>query len=136
MSRCGMMAGGGMYLPQAERKRGLGGGAMPPGSEAMPPGEYPGGGYAGSGGASGATAGASQLPGGKGPVFKKAEKQATKVIDRTDFVVQFIWIPTVERDRKDADPRAPVSAGTEGAAAHCRRWLPLMPQLPRQRRPD
>ena len=60
--------------------------------------------------------GTGQVLGGKGPIFKEAEKKQLKVIDRTDFVVQLIWIPTVERDRKVADPRAPVSTGTEGAA--------------------
>jgi hypothetical protein len=59
----------------------------------------------------------AQVPGGKGPIFKEAEKKELKVIDRTDFVVQFIWTPTVERDRKDTDPRIPESAGADAAAA-------------------
>ena len=79
---------------------------------------YPGtgvpGAYPGMEGGPGAAGG--QVPGAKGPVFKEAEKKELKVIDRTDFVVQFIWTPTVERDRKDVDPRAPVSTGTEEAA--------------------
>ena len=80
---------------------------------------YPGTGAAGSfPGAEGALGvPGAQVPGGKGPVFKEAEKKEVKFIDRTDFVVQFIWTPTVERDRKDADPRVPVSAGADGAAA-------------------
>ncbi len=80
---------------------------------------YPGtgtpGSYPGAEGSLGIPGG--QVPGGKGPVFKETEKKELKVIDRTDFVVQFIWTPTVERDRKDADPRVPVSAGADGAAA-------------------
>jgi type IV pilus assembly protein PilM len=109
---------------------GAGAGYMPPGEAGIGAAGYPGGdpaglGSAGYAGAEGPGAfpgapgvggvGTGQIPGGKGPIFKEAEKKELKVIDRTDFVVQFIWIPTVERDRKDADPRAPVSTGTDGA---------------------
>ena len=80
---------------------------------------YPGtgvpGAYPGMEGGPGAAGG--QVPGAKGPVFKEAEKKELKLIDRTDFVVQFIWKPTVERDRQDVDPRVPVSAGSDGDAA-------------------
>ncbi len=80
---------------------------------------YPGAGvpgaYPGMEGGPGAAGG--QVPGAKGPVFKEAEKKELKLIDRTDFVVQFIWKPTVERDRQDVDPRVPVSAGSDGDAA-------------------
>ena len=109
---------------------GAGAGYMPPGEAGIGAAGYPGGdsaglGSAGYAGAEGPGAfpgapgaggvGSGQNPGGKGPIFKEAEKKQLKVIDRTDFVVQLIWIPTVERDRKDVDPRAPVSAGTDGA---------------------
>lgn len=56
---------------------------------------------------------AGGLDGANGPVFKESEKEAGKVIDRSDFVVQFIWIPTIERDRKSEDPR--VAAQSPGA---------------------
>ena len=111
--------------------QGPGSGYMPGGEAGLGAAGYPGGdpaglGSAGYAGAEGPGAfpgapgaggvGTEQVPGGKGPIFKEAEKKELKVIDRTDFVVQFIWIPTVERDRKDADPRVPVSTGTEGTA--------------------
>jgi hypothetical protein len=117
---------------------GAGAGYMPPGGEGgIGSAGYPGGdpaglgsaGYPGASGYPGAEGvgaypgaegvggvGTGQVPGGKGPIFKEAEKKELKVIDRTDFVVQFIWTPTVERDRKETDPRAPVSTGTEGTA--------------------
>jgi hypothetical protein len=86
----------------------MGPGAMMPGSEAMPPGAgYPGGMPPGGG----------QTPGGKGPIFKKAEKQAVKIVDRTDFIVQFVWVPTIERERKEVDPRAPAPGESTGDAA-------------------
>ncbi|MFO1004018.1 MAG: type IV pilus assembly protein PilM [Planctomycetaceae bacterium] len=74
------------------------------------PGSYPG--MEGSSGGPG-----SQIAGARGPLFKEAEKKELKVIDRTDFIVQFVWKPTVERDRKDADPRVPESTGAEGTTA-------------------
>ena len=88
------------------------GAMMPPGSEAMLPGSgYPGGMPPGG------VPGAGQVPGGKGPVFKKAEKQAVKIVDRTDFIVQFVWVPTIERDRKEVDPRAPAPGESTGDSA-------------------
>ena len=109
-----MGAGPGYPMPGAEGA--LGGGEGYSGAD---PAGYPGtgaaGAYPGAEGVVGAPG--AQVPGGKGPVFKETEKKELKVIDRTDFVVQFIWTPTVERDRKDADPRVPVSAGADGATA-------------------
>ena len=55
------------------------------------------------------------LDGANGPVFEESAKEAGKVIDRSDFVVQFIWIPTIERDRKPEDPR--VAAQSPGAGS-------------------
>ena len=110
----GMMSGGEAYAggegyaggPGADAA--MGPGAMMPGSEAMPPGAgYPGGMPPGGG----------QTPGGKGPIFKKAEKQAVKIVDRTDFIVQFVWVPTIERERKEVDPRAPAPGESTGDAA-------------------
>ncbi|RLS34228.1 MAG: type IV pilus assembly protein PilM [Planctomycetota bacterium] len=110
----GMMSGGEGYGggegyaggPGADTA--MGPGAMMPGSEAMPPGTgYPGGMPPGGG----------QTPGGKGPIFRKAEKQAVKIVDRTDFIVQFVWVPTIERQRKEVDPRAPAPGESTGDAA-------------------
>jgi len=106
-------AGGG----DADLAPGLGAGAMLPGSElgAGPGGGYPEGGLPGG-------PGGGQIPGGKGLTFKKNEKQAVRIIDRTDFIVQFVWVPTIERDRKEVDSRAPArgeseSTAVDGAAA-------------------
>ncbi len=107
----GAAGGGDAYFP------GLGAGAMLPGSElgAGPGGGYPEGGLPGG-------PGGGQIPGGKGLTFKKNEKQAVRIIDRTDFIVQFVWVPTIERDRKEVDPRALApgeseSTAVDGAAA-------------------
>ena len=51
----------------------------------------------------------------KGPLLAGDEKQKIRIIDRTDFVVQFVWIPTLEKDRPSTDPRPPVTE--EEAAA-------------------
>ncbi len=90
----------------------LGRGGVGPG--AMSSGEYPGGGLPDGG----------QVPGGKGPLFKQTEKQEIKLIDRTDFVVQFIWIPTLERDRKNLDPRAALSTGGESSGSEATESTP------------
>ncbi len=58
-------------------------------------------------------AGANMAGPGTGPMFKGKEKKEVKELDRTDFVVQFIWIPTIERDRKEKDPR--VAESTDGS---------------------
>lgn len=80
---------------------------------------YPGGGAGGSypGIEGGANLAGGQVAGGKGPIFREAEKKELKVIERTDFIVQFIWTPTVERDRKETDPRVSVTTAADGAAA-------------------
>jgi hypothetical protein len=49
-------------------------------------------------------------------VFEQKGQQAIQTLSRTDFVVQFVWIPTIERDRKDADPRTPPADATDPAA--------------------
>ena len=106
---------------------GLGGGGL--GGNLSGPGGMPGsargrgmsGGGLGSGmgmmgmGAPGMNAGG--LDGANGPMFRESEKEAGKIIDRSDFVVQFIWIPTIERDRKAEDPRVAgvQSPGTENS---------------------
>lgn len=64
--------------------------------------------------------GAGTMPGvqgQQGPVFSEKEKKEIQIIDRTDFVVQFIWVPTIERERKAEDPRAPATTtgGTAGS---------------------
>ena len=40
------------------------------------------------------------------------EREKVQRIGRTDFVVQFIWIPTLEKDRKTVDPRS-LKAGVD-----------------------
>lgn len=50
-----------------------------------------------------------------GPLLAETEMKEIKMIDRTDFVVQFVWIPTLEDDRKDVDPRPAVVEGTDAA---------------------
>lgn len=96
---------------------GMGAPGMPPG---MPPGMGPGMGTGpamssgkGAMGAPGMQSGGAAGP-GAGPVFAEKEQKEIKVIDRTDFVVQFIWTRTLERERKAEDPR---KATTEGAPA-------------------
>lgn len=82
--------------------------AMMPGSMPMPGMAAPGMPMPG---------GVGQTPGAGGPVFKDEELTEAKPIDRTDFIVQFIWIPTIERDRKEADPRAATSSDASAAPA-------------------
>ena len=120
----GMMPGGTMPGGMESGYPGETAGALTPGADAMmsrggigsgigaagampeaPIG--PGAGYPGSNG----FPGAMQAPGSKGPIFKEQDKAQIRLIDRTDFVVQFIWVPTIERDRKVLDPRAPQTTG-------------------------
>ena len=84
-----------------------GGGSGPPGAS----GGYPGasGGYPG---ASGQGGGAGQIT-MSGPLLAEETKEKIQVIDRTDFVVQFVWIPTLEKDRKEVDPRPDVEEGAD-----------------------
>ncbi len=74
-----------------------------------------GAGAAGFPGAAGEIAGADQI-GLKGPVLAEQQKEKIQTITRTDFVVQFIWLPTLEKDRKAEDPRPPVSEVADQAA--------------------
>jgi type IV pilus assembly protein PilM len=74
-------------------------------------GGYPGGGSGspgGSGGYPGMNNGAAENGNQiamKGPLLAEDEKEKIRIIDRTDFVVQFVWIPTLEKDRPSTDPR-------------------------------
>jgi type IV pilus assembly protein PilM len=110
----GALAGG--YPPGA----GYSGG--PPGAGNYPPGAgYPGGmagglaGGIGTGGLPGAGAGQAGIPGS--PMFEEKKRGEVREVERTDFVVQFIWVPTIERDRKAEDPSLAKSAGTTGQPA-------------------
>lgn len=82
---------------------GTGGPGMGMGSGMMGPGM----GGAGAGGGIGP---------GQGPMFKGKEKKEVKEVDRTDFIVQFIWIPTIERNRKEKDPRTPEATAGDSTA--------------------
>ena len=76
------------------------------------------GGMMGPGGVPGQAGGeAGEVSGAQGPIFQQQEQQEIQILDRTDFVVQFIWIPTIERDRKPEDPRAAAAATTDPSAA-------------------
>jgi type IV pilus assembly protein PilM len=90
----GMGAGGPGMGSMGMGGPGMGGPGMGMGSGMMGPGM----GGAGAGGGIGS---------GQGPMFKGKEKKEVKEVDRTDFIVQFIWIPTIERNRKEKDPRTP-----------------------------
>ena len=81
-------------------------------------GGYPGmsgggGGYPGMTG--GGAAGTNQI-GLSGPLLEEQQKEKIQFIDRTDFVVQFVWIPTLEKARKLTDPRPPVAEGADTAS--------------------
>jgi len=95
------MAGGAAMGPP-----GMAGGMMGPGKRGAP-------------GADGGAAGAdpNQLTGAQGPIFQQQEQKQIQILDRSDFVVQFIWTPSV--DRKPEDPRvtAGTGTGTDAAAA-------------------
>lgn len=58
-----------------------------------------------------------QVGPGAGPVFAEKEQKEVRMIDRTDFVVQFIWTRTLERDRKAEDPRKATAEGGAPADA-------------------
>jgi len=69
--------------------------------------------------------GAPQLPGPPGAArnkdvqFAEAEAKQLQLLERTSFVLQFAWVPTVERDRVEVSPReaeASAAAGTDAAA--------------------
>ncbi len=123
----GMMAGGGSGYPGGGSGYPGGGSGYPGGGAGYPGGGagYPGGGagYPGeaggnpgmNGGARGGAANGDQIA-LKGPLLAGDEKQKVRIIDRTDFVVQFVWIPTLEKDRPSTDPRPPVTE-EEAAAA-------------------
>jgi len=94
----GAGAGGSLGMP--------GGGAG--GSLGMPGGGA--GGYPGMAG--GGVDGAGQI-GRNGPMLAEQQKEKVQIIDRTDFVVQFVWIPTLEKIRKEVDPRPQVAEGAD-----------------------
>lgn len=119
MGGAGGYMGGGDSPEAGDPYAGAGGGALGMGGGKgmlAGAGGYPGGagGAGGAGGYLGGAADGSQIA-SKGPFLAGDEKQKIRFIDRTDFVVQFVWIPTLEKDRKDADPRPPVSE-SEAAA--------------------
>ena len=117
----GMPSGGGIAGPSSG---GLGSGGLPgtPGLPGMPGGGMPGGlpgrmgGPPGALGGSGA-AGQNQVSGAQGPIFEQKQQQAIQTLTRTDFVVQFVWIPSPnEKKRPAADPRTPpADAATDGS---------------------
>jgi hypothetical protein len=74
-----------------------------------------GGGVGAFPGGAGGIAGADQI-GLKGPLLAEQQREKIQEITRTDFVVQFIWLPTLEKDRKAEDPRPPVPEGADAAA--------------------
>jgi len=63
----------------------------------------------------GGAAGTNQI-GLSGPLLEEQQKEKIQFIDRTDFVVQFVWIPTLEKARKLTDPRPPVAEGADTAS--------------------
>ncbi len=132
----GYGSGQGMMQGPGGKSLGMGGGGagkssgMPGGgagkSSGMPgggAGKYsgmPGGGGGGGGAggypgmAGGGGAGTNQI-GLSGPLLEEQQKEKIQYIDRTDFVVQFVWIPTLEKARKEVDPRPPVAETAEKA---------------------
>ncbi len=95
--------GGGMGLSSGAP--GLGAGMAP----GMTPGMSSGKGGMAPGAPGGGQTGAAGP--GAGPVFAEQEKKEIQQIERTDFVVQFIWTRTLERDRKPEDPRKATAEG-------------------------
>ena len=73
-----------------------------------------GGGASGFPGMGGGAAGGGQIGQG-GPLLAEQQKEKIQMIDRTDFVVQFVWLPTLEKDRKETDPRPPVAEDADAA---------------------
>ena len=112
-----MMPGRGAGMRSGMGPPGMGGGAAmgPPGMG----GGMMGPGRRGAPGAGGDAAGTdpNQLTGAQGPIFQQQEQKQIQMLDRSDFVVQFIWTPTVERDRKPEDPRVTAAAATDPGAA-------------------
>ena len=90
---------------------------MPGGGAGMPGGGagMRGGGAGGYPGMSGGGAGGAGQIGLSGPLLAEQQKLKVEVIDRTDFVVQFVWLPTLEKGRKDVDPRPPVAEDADAA---------------------
>jgi len=109
----GPPSGGGIGSP--------GGLSGPPGLPGLPGGGgLPGGLSGGPGGLSGppglgGPGGGNPVSGAGGPVFEEKTQQAIQTLSRTDFVVQFIWTPTITRDRKDVDPRTPPADAADPA---------------------
>ena len=104
------MPGGGMRGPGSMRgPGGKSGGGM------LGPGGMMGEGGAGMPGQPGGNAG--EVSGTQGPIFQQQEQKEIQILDRTDFVVQFIWTPTIERDRKPEDPRATAATDPNAAPA-------------------
>ena len=57
--------------------------------------------------------GASGVGQGMQPLLQEKELKEIEIVDRTDFVVQFIWIPTLEKARTAEDPRPLVTSAAE-----------------------
>ncbi|MEZ6032494.1 MAG: type IV pilus assembly protein PilM [Planctomycetaceae bacterium] len=50
---------------------------------------------------------------GMQPLLQEKELKEIEIIDRTDFVVQFIWVPTLEKARDEKDLRPLVTSAAE-----------------------
>ncbi|MEZ6061161.1 MAG: type IV pilus assembly protein PilM [Planctomycetaceae bacterium] len=109
----GPMMGGGMAPA-------MGSGGMTPamGSGGMG-GGYPGGGYPGGGGMPGPGYGGAGMGRQLGPVDSLEDEEGAKPteLERTDFVLQFVWIPTLPVDRKDQPPASEGAPAADAAAA-------------------
>jgi type IV pilus assembly protein PilM len=122
------MSGGAGMMSGAGMRSGMGPPGMAGGAAMGPPGMGSGAGMMGPGkrgapgaGGEGTSNDPNQLSGAQGPIFQQQEQKQLQVLDRSDFVVQFIWTPTVDRDRKPEDPRVTADAtagGGDAGAAH------------------
>jgi len=89
------------------------------GSGMMGPGMAGGSGMMGGRGSRGGVGGegSNEITGQQGPVFQEQQQQDIQVLERTDFIVQFIWKPSIERDRQDTDPRLASEGNSAGQPA-------------------
>ncbi len=109
----GMMTPGmstpGMMTP------GMGGGAAGLGAPGMGAGGLGAPGYGQAGmGAQGLSGGPAPSGAGGRVQFADEERAEIKILDRHDFVLQFVWKPTIERDRAATPPAE--SGGGDAAA--------------------
>ncbi len=98
---------------------GMMGGPGKGGSGMMGPGMAGGSGMMGGRGSRGGVGGegSNEITGQQGPVFQEQQQQDIQVLERTDFIVQFIWKPSIERDRQDTDPRLASEGNSAGQPA-------------------